>query len=689
MGPHRPLPIIGAALMLAFAPAAAADEPAAVGSFPTVPPNRPYTRLLLANAMRYADPAHKLTDPISGYPFEGWNHDVGKGVYLRAFTQLTAIGLWMEMLAAVAVGDVDVPYLTRDAALADLTKIVKTLRQDQRDPAIAAKGLLSNFLDLTGGKRTGPLASEVEKQQFEAAFGKEKGDAVWRALVLKGWLAPWNNRLEAGVRRGPGYGFNHFDGPLAPFKDDATRKAIMGILDRRVVSVVFGDNANLSSSAARTIGALLKPDIKDRPEAAAIRKELEAFLDEQRPGYAHLYDPDIGLFYFGWDATRDKMTGWEDLSGKWTYGHQDYLINEFRGPAAFVVLRFGLPADAFGNLGFKVKPYIAADGKTLFSLAPWEGSAFQALGLTVWAGELASPSWRALLETAVDIEIDYSTRNRLPGFLSESYTDNGNQYTGAVGIPAITVNPQPRITDAPSLYTLGPASTVSPEKVERFLAAQWPGIRDLLTDHGPWEGYNVSKKEVIRFQTTGHTLSLALGLLGTDPGNMTRYLEHRDLTGPLAALLKPGEPADLLTEKMQVFAWGQKGSDLSSTRDAGGFRTKGELVGPLGLAVVHPDDTGTNLSGGTLALRYRFAGPAAPVRIELKPAGRPPAEAGRIPNELFANLTDTGGREEELRIPLPATPGLARVKQVVLNYDPGKGTGIDLTVTGLRFEPMK
>ena len=78
--------------------------------------------------------------------------------------------------------------------------------------------------------------------------------------------------------------------------------------------------------------------------------------------------------------------------------------------------------------------------------------------------ELDRPSWRTLLENVVDVEIDYATRHRLPGFLSESYTGEGVQYTGSVGIPDITVSPRPRITDAASLYTLGAAYSVAPDE---------------------------------------------------------------------------------------------------------------------------------------------------------------------------------------------------------------------------------
>ena len=77
-----------------------------------------------------------MIDAASGYPFEGWNQDPGRGLYLRSFTQLTAIGQWMELLANIVAGNADTPYLSRDQALAKLTHLVKSLRQDQEDPRL-------------------------------------------------------------------------------------------------------------------------------------------------------------------------------------------------------------------------------------------------------------------------------------------------------------------------------------------------------------------------------------------------------------------------------------------------------------------------------------------------------------------------------------------------------------------------
>jgi hypothetical protein len=302
--------------------------------------------------------------------------------------------------------------------------------------------------------------------------------------------------------------------------------------------------------------------------------------------------------------------------------------------------------------------------------------------------ELGSPAWRTLLRTAVDVEIDYSTRHQLPGFLSESYSGNGVAYTGSVGIPDITVSPKPRVTDAASLYSLGPAYTIHPDAVEKFLAANWATISKLFTDHGPWEGYNVTRREPVRFQTTAHTLSLALGLLGNASDHMKRYLDSRGLGDKLTEVYRPGPAADLMAEGGNVFAWAPKGQAIRSEREKAGFRVTGEKVGEVGIALVPGAKGGVNLSGGELTLRYRFAGPAAPAVIALKPPG--PVPAGVIPTEIFTRFADTGGRDAELRVPLPATPGLARVKEVVVTLGRGAGErAVDLTITGAGFAPLE
>jgi len=660
-------------------------SPSVPSRFPTIRPEHTHMRALVENAMRYVAPEHGLTDGASGYPVEGWNHDPSQGLFLRSFTQLTAIGLWMELLANVVAGNADTPHLSREQSLAHLARVARSLRQDQQDPEVSAKGLLGNFLDLAPNKRRGPLLSEVNKQRFVSVFGLEGGEAVWQALKAKGWLQPHRNDREAAIVRTASYGLCCFDGPLSAFADDATRQKIMAILDSRVVMAVFGDNANLTTSAAKTIGALLLPAIKDDPRVADVRSQLEQFLENQQEGYSHLYDARIGLFNFGWDACRDRFVGWEDEQGRWQPGYMDYLVNEFRGPAMFVVLRFGIPDDAIRNLGFQMKPYRMQDGRLVYALAPWEGSAFQALGLELSMLELTSPSWRRLLRNVVDIELDYAYRRQLPGFLSECYTGEGTQYTGDVGIPDITVNPKPRITHSASLYTLGVAYGIAPAEIEQFLAVNWPVISRLQSDHGPWEGFNVAKHEPIQIQTSAHTLSLILGSLGTGSDHMKRYLDSKGLGQRLAESYPIGEKTDLLSADTRVFAWADQPTAIKSVRDAGAFHVRGDEVQRVGIAFVPNRSEGVNLSGGALTLRYRSAAAMAPVVIGLKTSSSP--EPRWIPKELMVNLAATTGQDAEIQVPLPATLGLTKIAEVVVTWQEKNPAPIDLSITALTCMP--
>ncbi len=679
-------------LSLALAAPAAAGEPPTVDPgfrFPTVPADRPHARALLANALRYLGPDVRIFDAESGYPVEGWNQDPEKGLFLRSFTQLTAIGQGMEILANVAAGLCETPFLSRKDALARLSQQTRSLLKDQADPTLAADGLLGNFLDLATGERLGPLASDVELDMLADALGAPKAEAVWKALAARDWIKPREDGREAEIVRSASYGWEHFDGPLEPFADNDARRKIMDVLDRRVVMVVFVDNANLSSSLARCIGALSRPAVKDDPAAVAIRDELERFLEAQRDGYARLHDPAAGMFYFGRDATRNRLFGWRDLEGKWVDGHVDYLVNELRGPAAFVVARFGAPIDAVANLGFKLRPYATADGRTLRVLAPWEGSAFQGLGFELAMTELDRPSWRRLLSDFVAVEIDYSTRHKLPGFLSEAYSGRGTQYTGSIGIPEITVSPEPRITDAPSLYTLGPAYSVAPAAVEAFLAANWPDVSSLMTDHGPWEGFDATRRQPITFQTSAHTFSLVLGLLGTASDHMKIYLESKGMAGRLDALFPDGAGADLLSDAASAFAWDAKDRPIESGRDGPALFVRSPRIAEPGVAFVARDDAGVDLSGTVLTLRSRLKSDPVSVTIALKPV-KTATNSGPhvIPTEIAIDLPR--GDSGAIAIQLPAAPGLSHVKEVVLTFaKSAAGKPLDLAVLELSAAPPR
>jgi hypothetical protein len=526
----------------------------------------------------------------------------------------------------------------------------------------------------------GPLSDEVQKQKFVDAFGAEQGGQIWDALVAKKWIFPQQDGSFAKVPRKGDYGDKFFTGELAPFAESNTCAKIMAVLDTRVVQIIFGDNANLTASAAKTIGALRHSTLRDDPLAAKLCDQLEQFIANQEVGYRYLYDAESGTFAFGWNASHDRFTGWEDSNGKWIVGRMNYFVNEFRGPLCFVVQRFDLPADAVKNCGFKIKPYRMADGRDLYTLATWEGSAFQSLGLSLFMQELDAPGWRENLENSVAINLDFSTRHKLPGFLSEAYSGNGVEYTGSIGIPDVAVTDQPRITNAPSLYTLGTAYEVSPDAVEAFLSNHWKTIRRLFTTHGPWEGFNTTQNKVIEFQTSAHTLALILGGIGSAEENMQRYLTWHGV--PSLEKVQGGEakPFDFLAERVQWISWSPTADSIDTLRWRNGFRLRADAVRNGAVTVKLPKPV--SLSNGALLIRYRAA---KPLNTIITLTGGPTV----FQNEIFARF-DVTAAEKEIQVPLPATSGLEHVSELVIRFGDNKNpVPVDLTLSGFEFVPAR
>ena len=107
------------------------------------------------------------------------------------------------------------------------------------------------------------------------------------------------------------------------FADSNTRAKIMSLLDMRVVQIIFGDNANLTASAAKALGALLHSSIQDDPAAVDLRDKLELFIARQEDGYRQLYDERLWLVLLWLEcnaqtAIPDGKTAAETgLSGTW------------------------------------------------------------------------------------------------------------------------------------------------------------------------------------------------------------------------------------------------------------------------------------------------------------------------------------------------------------------------------------
>jgi hypothetical protein len=311
------------------------------------------------------------------------------------------------------------------------------------------------------------------------------------------------------------------------------------------------------------------------------------------------------------------------------------------------------------------------------------------LGLSLFMQELMNPGWRRSLETLVEVELDFSGRRRLPGFLSEAYSGNGTEYTGLIGISDIAVTDKPLITHAPSLYALGVAYMIAPEEIERFLEEHWPMISGLFTSHGPWEGWNTSRNETIPYQTTVHTLSLILGGIGSAHENMHRYLEQWNLSGPLEKLYKPGDRVNLLGAENRVIPWASDQSRVEFTCKRGFCRFASQLAGIGGMTFIVPEDRTISLSNGRLVLRYRSEGQVVDAHISFKRTKDDPLPAPAIPAEIFTRFKHTKEEEGEMEIVLPATPALSGIKEISLVFGTrGRQRPVDLSITAFEFIPF-
>ena len=180
------------------------------------------------------------------------------------------------------------------------------------------------------------------------------------------------------------------------------------------------------------------------------------------------------------------------------------------------------------------------------------------------------------MEDVIDVEIDYAARRGLPGFLSESFSGEGSC------TPARSASPRSPFHRSPGSRTRHRSTpwvrpTLSPpEKVERFLAANWSVVSKLLTDHGPWEGLNTTRQEVIRFQTSAHTFSLILGPAWNGVGPHEAVSGSKGLVEKLEDVFRPGEGVELFPGDTQIFAWDDKGIPIQSTREAGAFHVRSD-----------------------------------------------------------------------------------------------------------------
>ena len=139
---------------------------------------------------------------------------------------------------------------------------------------------------------------------------------------------------------------------------------------------------------------------------------------------------------------------------------------------------------------------------------------------------------------------------------------------------------------------------------------------------------------------------------------------------------------NFLASGVQWIPWSPTGDPLDATRLVDEIGIKATAVRNGAITVKLPQTRGINLSNGALLIRYHAAHPLAVVMTLT-------ASPKVFQNEIFIrfDITDT---EKEIRIPMPATPGLEGVSELVMRFgDDHTPLPVDLTITGFEFVPAR
>lgn len=456
------------------------------------------------------------------YKNENWQ-DSGVGRIDRAKRQTVLEG----ELSSVYIYDAVTGALTRIKVYSDALWLI-LLPRTKEDLIEAASQifLLGNqMVNQTSGyiyERPGNYYTQPTNIGFwiEVLSQIVTGDIVAVGVTRVNAITRLNNILNALLADQSRLGYKGLLPWIEIPNGGSTRRRAAGIYGQQVA---FGDNANLAASIGAAIGAL--STITGNGLVTSYIQRFETFLDRMAVGFNYLYDTAQGMF----------RTGWSTATGDWVPGHLDRFGSEFRSGVLFVTLRYAIEDRAYQNLQIVLKDYVTADGRRLTTIAPYDGGAFQALWPILTMPETSNPGLLANLQNFVDIALDYSAQNNLPGFLSASYSAPG-VYDGSSGIPQIAENPAPRNTTMASLYTLGAAFMIRPTETLEFLRRIFAQHPDLVTQNGIWEGINTATGTVVFEKVAANTLTFLLGLAGKGPDHMTRYLTNKGFKARMDSL---------------------------------------------------------------------------------------------------------------------------------------------------------
>jgi hypothetical protein len=282
------------------------------------------------------------------------DHYVSEGEKGSDYSQVTLVGFWAEILAAIARGDHQTSKMTQAQALQKLNALLENYQKVQQQAGW--NGMVAFFKIV---EKQVPIldASGVPTGQTRTVYNYE----------------------------------NCFN------------------------QVGFGDALNLSVSLSSVIGAL--QGLSMEPALAVSRDQIlsraNQILTAQEPGYAAFYDSAKKLFHGAYAL--DPHTGqWGFVKDY----YMDRIFNEYRPGMAWLASRYPQYRDGFDNLDTTLRRYQTLDGQSLELAVPFDGGAFQMFWPLIHVDETQYADFDAALRNFLYAQAEFVKERGIPGLLS-------------------------------------------------------------------------------------------------------------------------------------------------------------------------------------------------------------------------------------------------------------------------------
>jgi hypothetical protein len=578
--------------------------------------------LLTQINLLYFDPAFGMVDPTHEYPLEGWLQ--------RDKTQPSNFGFYAYLLATIAAGDLVTSKISKTEAISRLSTMMDHLLEDQADPELGFLGLLPWFeYSGSDWKRMeGDYGNQVSFEDntnltnaLAVAYGALLDESLAGDSAVHGTAGNAGSGILGKI---DAFIANQEEGYSVMYNNlTKTFSQTMKIPDRFLLGTIdyFGAESStpllflvLQYGNAFSEGAYSKLNFATRsyemqdgstrqvvapfsgafqmywpslllPESQNpdLRNMLETYTDVQLDFAARNGHP--GLLSAGYDIQAHDLLrgqlavfnwGGGNVNSAWesnrlhitSTNHQGIGVSAIEPGLDVAGLQLQLryaSTTAVPNTRIEFKKIINGTlqtvGTSYFSMEN-TGGEIRTVNLS-----LPAEGWPSDLDEVVFVtqgsgaSLDMSLYSFV--LMDETYKI---VYNFPLGIKEIALDQDSIVETTPSVYNLGAAYMFRPAQVESLLQGLIAGHRDLVSNHGMWEGKNMIYGKVVGEQVFNNMVTFTLGMVGTGPSYMNRYLENKGLTAKLESIWDPQTPVSVI-ERSTVydFAYSKEGIAYKAT----------------------------------------------------------------------------------------------------------------------------